>query len=185
MAKNTQPLQWGLTVGGCTLVLVGISLFFAFGPWETSEHANVVWPERLSVSVSGALVVNLTEDDTLAPVPGAKVTLYQLLRSPSSPVRIGTAVHGATADQLRVLSEATTDTLGTAALTLAPVAMLQGTETIPGQQIGCLQEQGRGCTIDLVVQVQSGSGTLYLHRTYGAPEQATLALTTDRPLYQP
>ena len=183
-----KPLHIGVAVGLAAVALIVISLFFAAGPWDPSQQAHIVWPERLSASVAGSLVVTVSEDDSNAsPIPGAQVTLYQLHRSsPRDHEPLGAIIHRGDPAQLRPLGDATTDPTGVAQLTLPPVARSEAGAAHPNGAISCQPStDSTRCPLDLVIHIQSDEGELFQHHRFEPPQEAALAITTDRPLYQP
>lgn len=158
------------------LVLLGVSLFFAWGVGDGDLSVQVAWPARLSATNPGKLIVSVQTrgPKTLVAAPGARVQLVQIDASTylSQPRLAQLILKG---DDQRVITEGVADDAGLVALTLPPVAREpQGAQ---------LKRSDEG--VRLVVRVDHDGDWRLLTRDYSSPPEVRLAMSTDRPLYQP
>lgn len=173
----TEP-TWGQALRGAwraawkpALALLGlalVTLLLAWGGPRGDISTYTSWPERLSPSLPGQLLVTALEDHK-APLEGAQVSLYRLpptqeRRSHHQRLELAAALLGGGQEPS---GRATTDARGQAVVPLPAV------------------QDEPGAPISLLLVVEHGGQRQVLWRDYTAPARAELALLTDRPLYQP
>ncbi len=179
LISNAKALakRWALPLG-VLVVLLAISIVLMLSVRSGSFYPTVVWPERLSASTQGQLVVTVhaTEDHQTIMLPGTKVTLlefpsdkrYYSIRRQAELLADGAS--------MREVSVATTDAQGRAVLSLPAVR--------PSGTPNTLWEPKDG-QVRLALKLENERGVKVLVRDYNAPPKVRLIMSTDRPLYQP
>ena len=144
-------------------VVYGVSIALVAIPSRGDLQVDVKWPDRMSASVPGKLLVSVgdTSDSVRVPVVGAKVQLFELAR--------GRAPQYPNNDRVaRLIVDEQTKELGSGVTNAAGIALLD----LPP----------RVDSAELVVVV---ADKIYRYEPYDAPESGRVLLSTDRPLYQP
>ncbi len=147
---------------------------------EGDLSARVIWPERLSASTPGVLVIVARDTGELdsPPISGASVALYQMSGAGRSRWQSGQDLAEQVAGDigLRAIATGKTDASGHALIVLPPV-----TRDTDGAGI----QRSEGEDIALLLRVEREGDQRVMRRVYSLPAEARLALTSDRPLYQP
>ena len=182
-----------ITALAVALSALGVSIGLGLQPGAGDLEARPLWPPRLSRAVAGDLVVTVSRYarhqtlEDLVPVSGAEVTLFQLDRQPGDHTPV--AEHIARDAGLRTLATGRTDDSGQASLSLPPARVLS-----PASDLAAARAAGavvfvrggrHGAAVELVLHIVQGGEEIWQRHDYEPPPAAALALTTDRPLYQP
>ena len=172
---NAWPVsRWvGIAVG--SIVFVILTAIVTFVPDGREVSVSGMWPDQLAVHASGTLPVTV-RDGRRKPVGGAEV---ELLHVPTKKHLRYNEKARYIADKLqrgeaKKLSAATTDESGHATLTVPPTR----------EFVEKRKDDGR-VRIPIVLRVRSDRGSAVTATTFQAPKPVDLALTTDRPLYEP
>ena len=163
LEKLVQLAKAGGLIALSLVVVYGVSIAIVSIPTSGDLQVEVKWPDRISTSVPGTLLVTVGEHNDLhrVPVAGADVRLFEISRANAPQYPSNDRVARLIVDgQMAQLSQTTTDAQG--------VALLE----IPT----------RGRRTEFVVVVNS---EIYRYEAFDPPTGGRVLLSTDRPLYQP
>jgi len=170
-----------ITAVAVTVLAFAISVGFAIGVGDGDSDVRIVWPSRLSKSVDADLVVvaSFYDDGSRRARVGADVRLFQIDRERND---WDEGYHyAASGEGLRELSASMTDESGRATLRLPAVkSVAQGQHGVKGELT--IQPEERP---ELVLRVETNGEVMWFSHPYDKPPQASIAMSADRPLYQP
>lgn len=177
---------------GVAIALLVITAFVLRTPTDDHMEVHVLWPKRLSVSTDGELVVQAMRHEEAKrhiPLEGAKARLYRVKtknREPYYGRSYDSYVDGDKLAKLLVKDGAQLKELTSGEFDARGFARLKLPMLDKHEHEAMLGEGASGISFDYILEVDHNGNKRYSAASLGyGVSAAQVAVTLDRPLYQP
>ena len=167
--------RWKAIVGIvlAAIVIAGVTFAVSWRPKSGDlPRVAAVWPERVSASQEGVLQMHISKGSY--PARGARVTLYRHKKGAHHELVDEVVDHGL--ENFDKLSDGTSDSSGLVSITFP-------TASVDKPEAGKLMVVDNRATV--LLHVEHDGKETFLTRSFGGMEDMVMALSFDRPLYQP